>query len=148
MESGGQRTAGSNLLRSMPPAVVGVVVSGVLLAGTLAFLPWHQVDLGVVSASSTGLGAPDGVLGVLALLLALAVPGTVVATRVGGWRPPALPIELPVLLVGGSAASMALLVLKLLLHTEFLGAGSWLSLVFGGALVATSVRASRPVTEP
>lgn len=145
---GEHQVSGQSLLASVPLPVMGVAVSGVLLAGTLAFLPWHQVDLGLVSASSTGLGAPDSVLGILAFLLALGVAGVVVATRVASWRPPALPVELPVLVVGGSVLSVALLVLKLVLHTQFLGIGCWLSLAFGIALVVTSVRASRPVVEP
>jgi hypothetical protein len=56
-----------------------LILAGVaiLLAFDLLFLPWFEVSIGLgsleLSTSSTGTGAPDGWLGVFAVLACLAL---------------------------------------------------------------------------
>lgn len=133
------------VMKKIPLADRGVAASAVLLAGTLAFLPWHYVNLGFVSVSSTGLGSPDWFLGFLAFLVALGIAGAVVLPRVTSWKLPTLPLELPRLTVVASMVVMALLVLKLVIHAQFLGFGCWLALFLGAALVAASIASARSV---
>jgi hypothetical protein len=66
-----------------------LIMTGVafLLAIDLLFLPWFDISVGFgtfhVSAPSTATGSPDGWLGVLALLAALAVIADLALERLG-----------------------------------------------------------------
>jgi hypothetical protein len=115
----------------------------VLVIDLLA-LPWVDVSVGPLSYSSAGTGGPDGFLGVLALLLALAVGVDVV---LAGYAPA---VRLGALeafgrgrarLVAASAAGV-LVVVKLLLHPHpsYLGAGCWIALVLAAGLVVLTAR--------
>ena len=125
-----------------------VVAAGVLLAADLAFLPWHRIRLdrtverfGVQVPSfrldRTGLQDPNALLGIAALVVALAMVAHVLATRLHAALRPAAPAQL----VGG-AVVLGLVVAKLLAHNKFLGPGAWAGLVlaggvaFGGYLLA------------
>ena len=114
------------------------------LAIDLLALPWVDVSIGPYSYSSSGTGSPDGFLGVLALLLALAVAADVVLARV------APSVRVAALEAFGrgrarflaAAVAGALVVVKLLLHLHpsYLGAGCWIALVLAAGLVATTAR--------
>lgn len=121
-----------------------------LLAIDLLFLPWFDISVGAgalsISVTSTATGAPDGWLGILALLPALAV---IVDLAVEHMSPQT---SLPA--IGGSrtatrlalSATAALFVaLKFLFHIHFglFGIGFWAAVVLTAALVMAAAAANR-----
>ena len=118
----------------------------VLLVIDLLALPWFDVSVGPLSITSTATGAPDGWLGVLAVLAAIALVADLGVERLSPQtRVPAL---------GGSrattrfvlAAVCALFVaLKFLFHVHFslFGFGFWLAVVLTVALIVMAARAYR-----
>ncbi len=121
--------------------------AALLLAIDLLFLPWFDISVSFgtlhVSATSSGTGSPDGWLGVLALLAALAVIVDLAVERLTDTNLPA---------VGGSrattrlvlaVAAAAFVALKFLFHIHFdlFGFGFWAAVVLAAALVVSAVRA-------
>jgi hypothetical protein len=124
--------------------IVGVTF---LLALDLVFLPWFDYSFGfgpfTRSVTLSATDTPDGWLGVLGLLAALAVIADLVLDRLGATDLPAL---------GGSragtrlaliAAGVLFLALKFILHVHFnlFGFGFWAAVVLSIALVALGFRA-------
>ncbi len=117
---------------------------GFALAIDLLALPWVDFSIGPYSYTSSGIGSPDGVLGVLALLLALAVGADVLFARLA----PSLSVAAletfgrgrARLLAAAGAGVLVLLKLLLHLHPSYLGAGCWAALVFAVGLVVFTVR--------
>lgn len=124
-----------------------VSAAGALLAADLALLPWHRYRLGVdlerlgvdvpaFSLDRNGLQDPHALLGIAALVIALAMVVHVVAAKLH----PAVPRPGPAHLVAG-AVVLGLVVAKLIAHSRFLAVGAWAGLAlaaavaFGGYLV-------------
>ncbi len=113
--------------------------AGILLIIDLLFLPWHDIniDLGIVSASATrtAIESPDAFWGVLALLLTIAVVA-VAAIRV--FKPettlPDLPVTWDQALFFATIAVAVLLLLKLVVNTDYLGFGAWLGIILAAGL--------------
>ena len=129
-------------------------VSGtaLLLVIDLAALPWVDVSVGPLSYTRPGTGSPDGFLGILALLAALAVAADIVLARLA----PSVKVTAvenfgrTKARLAASAGALAFLLLKLVLHLHpsYLGAGCWAALVVGAALVAACYRSlAAPSTE-
>lgn len=131
--------------------LVGVAV---LLIVDLLLLPWFDISIGIgsfkVSATSSATGAPDGWLGVLAVLLSIALVADLALERLGN-------VELPA--VGGSRAQTRLVLaavaaglvgLKFLFHIHFslFGFGFWAGIVLAGALVVAAARARDALGSP
>jgi hypothetical protein len=122
----------------------------VLLIIDLLFLPWFSITVGAgafsISASSTATGAPDGWLGVLAVIAAIALlvdlgverlsPQTQMPT-IGASR-----VNTRFVLAAITAVFVAL---KFLFHIHFnyFGFGFWAAVVLTVALVVCSLRVSR-----
>ncbi|MGH2857777.1 MAG: hypothetical protein ACRDMJ_09855 [Solirubrobacteraceae bacterium] len=115
-----------------------------LLVIDLLFLPWFSFSAGPFSFTWTATDAPDGWLGVLGVLAALAL---IVDLGVERLAP-----QTRVPSIGGSrtqtrfalAAATALFVaLKFLFHVHFslFGFGFWLGIVLAAALVVLALRA-------
>ena len=111
-----------------------VAGAGIVLLIDLLFLPWHNIDVGILSVSRTGVQSPNSIWGVLALLLALAMVAVVAISRFTTAQLPDLPVPWPQAMFFAGIAVAALLLLKLLLETSFLGFGAFLGLVLGGAM--------------
>lgn len=127
-----------------------VAVLALLLVLDLLFVPWFSVSVSVGSliftASSTAVQAPDGWLGVIAVLASLAVIADLAIERLSpSSRLPA---------VGSSRAStrFALAIvaavcvaLKFLLHIHFtyFAAGFYLAVILAAALVYVTLRVSQ-----
>jgi hypothetical protein len=109
-------------------------IAGALLIVDLLFLPWHQIDLGIVSVSRTGVQSPNAAWGVIALLLAIAVVTVVVLVRLVEVALPSLPIAWSQATVIAAAVAAGCLLLKLLVETELLGFGAVLGLLLAGAM--------------
>jgi hypothetical protein len=133
--------------------ILGAVA--LLLAIDLLFLPWFDVTVGIgsfqVSATSSATGTPDGWLGVLAVLAALALVADLAVDRLGGAA------SLPA--VGGSRAStrLALAVVAavcvalkflFLVHFSLFGLGFWAAVLLTGALVVLAARQRDAVSRP
>jgi hypothetical protein len=119
------------------------IVAGVaiLLVFDLLFLPWFDQTISAgaqsVSITSTATGAPDGWLGVLALLAVVALLADLAIERLSPQT------QLP--MIGGSRAAtrtllawtgVGLLAFKLLIHLGSAGGiGFWGALLLGGGLV-------------
>lgn len=119
-----------------------------LLAIDLLFLPWFDISVGggaiSLSVTSTATGSPDGWIGVLAVLAALAVLGDLAIER--------LSPQTQVPAIGGSrtttrfilaAVAAGFVALKFIVHIHFslFGAGFWLAVVLTIAFVVSALRA-------
>jgi hypothetical protein len=124
------------------------VMGGValLLVIDLLFLPWFDIGFGPISITSTATGAPDGWLGVLAVLAAAGIIADLAIER--------LSPQTQVPAIGGSrattrlalAGTTALLVaLKFLFHVHFslFGLGFWGAVVLAAGLVLLAAKAHR-----
>ena len=128
------------------------IIGGValLLIIDLLFLPWFSISVGPFSADLTATDAPDGWLGILAVLAAIALIADLAVERTSPQT------TLPS--IGGSrtqtrfvlAAVTALFVaLKFLFHIHFseFGFGFWLAVILtvGFVYVAMQARSGRSV---
>jgi hypothetical protein len=116
-----------------------------LLAIDLLFLPWFDISLGPLgSATLTATDAPDGWLGILAVLAAVAVLVDIAIER--------LSPQTQVPAIGGSrtttrfilaVAAAGFTALKFLFHIHFdsFGFGFYLGVVLAAALVVVASRA-------
>jgi hypothetical protein len=109
--------------------------TGIVLIIDLLFLPWHSIDVGPFSASFTAIEERNAFLGVLALLLTIVI---VAATLVRVFKPetklPDLPVSWDRAIFFGTVAVLALLLLKLVLETDFLGFGAWLGILLAAGM--------------
>ncbi|MFN2607507.1 MAG: hypothetical protein ABR511_06370 [Acidimicrobiales bacterium] len=135
-----------------------VVVSGVLVVLDLVLLPWHRVSIGLgslpgVHVDRKAIESPDAGWAVAAMLLTIAVVAQVVLSHVAGDRLPRLPDTWGPVAPGrlamiGAVLVLALLVLKLLANTNFLGYGSWLGVILAGAAAYGGVAVERERRRP
>jgi hypothetical protein len=108
-----------------------------LLIIDLLFFAWHSYSFGPVSVDSSGTGAPDGLWGVLALIVAIVVLIDLGLARFS----PATQIPTTQLgrdLTRAAAAGLGLLflVIKFISNTGSSAFGCWLGLVLGIVVVA------------
>ncbi len=108
--------------------------AGIVLVVDLLLFPWHKVDLGILSVSRSAIESPNWFWGVLAMLVALAMVAVVVATRFTAAKVPDLPIPLGQAMFFAGIAVAALLLIKLVVETDFLGFGAYLGILLGGAM--------------
>jgi hypothetical protein len=112
-----------------------VLIAGVLLIIDLLILPWHNIELGgLVDVNRTGVQSPNAFYGVLALLLAIVMVGQIVAAKVANVKLPDLPIGWGQVHMIAGILVFALLLLKLVVETNFLGFGSYLGVILGAAV--------------
>jgi hypothetical protein len=124
-----------------------------LLVIDLLFLPWFTVSANIgivsVSASSTATGAPDGWLGVLAVIAAIALLVDLVVERLspqtqmpmfGGSRSQTR------LVLAGITAVFVLLKFLFHIHFSYFGFGFWAAVVLTAGLVFSALRVSRGQT--
>jgi hypothetical protein len=125
-------------------------LASVLLLLDLLFLPWHRISVGIgpfgFTSSRTGIQSPNGFLGLLAALVALAILARIVVSEFTAVDLPTLPVtwQLADLLAGAAVA--ALVVLKLVLETSFLSLGAWLAIPLAGAVLYGGYLRSRETT--
>ena len=119
--------------------------AGVVLFLGLLLLPWHKVELRVLgfsaSSSRTALESPNAFWGILAFLLVIAVVAALAVRRMTTVQLPELPIAWNQAIFYATIAILALLLIKLVAETNYLGWGAWIDLllaagmVYGGFLV-------------
>jgi hypothetical protein len=132
-----------------------VLIAGVLLIIDLLFLPWHRIKIGSVlgvsvpAVSRTGVQSPNGGYGVLALIVVLVMIGQIVAAKFTTAKLPNPPVPWERVHLIAGAVVAALLVLKLVVETDFLGIGAWLGVILGGAVAYGGFMISKePRTTP
>lgn len=119
-----------------------VAAAGALLAADLLLLPWHRyqldqslerfgVDVPTFHLDRTGVQDPNALLGVAALVVALAMVAHVVSAGLHA----AVPRPGQAHLIAG-AVVCGLVVAKLLAHNRFLGIGAWAGFVLAVAVAA------------
>jgi hypothetical protein len=109
--------------------------AGIVLLIDLLFLPWHNIDLGFVSASRSGIESPNSFWGILALLLTIAVVAVIAVTRLTTTSMPDLPVPLNRAIFIATIAVLALLVIKLISETSYLGFGAYLGILLAAGMV-------------
>jgi hypothetical protein len=137
-------------LKKLPLAERIMSLAALLLALDLFILPWHRISIGLgafgsVTASRSGVESPDGFIGILAALLALAIVARIVLTEFTSVELPTLPLPWPRADLIAGAALAALVVLKLLADTSFLSIGAWLAVPLAGAVAYGGYLGSRDV---
>ena len=117
-----------------------VLVAGVLLIIDLLFLPWHSIDLGGaakdlgVDTTQSGVQAPNGFYGVLALILTLVMVVQIVLDKLTAVALPNPPVPwAQVHMIAGILVAV-MLVIKLIAETDFLGFGAYLGVILGLAV--------------
>lgn len=108
--------------------------TGILLLIDLLFLPWHDIDFGIASATRTGLESPNSFWGILAFLLTIAVLAALAITRFSSTKLPDLPVPLHRAIFFATVAVLVLLLIKLISETDYLGFGAWLGLLLAAGL--------------
>jgi hypothetical protein len=113
-----------------------VVIAGALVVIDLLFLPWISISVPVIGTvvSYTGISAPNGFLGFLAALAAAAMVAQILVSKFTTAKLPDLPVPWPRAHMLGGIVVLALLLLKLLLHTNLLGFGAYLGILFAAGL--------------
>ncbi len=106
----------------------------------LLFFPWHHisVSLGVLGSYSNSYNALSSVntfWAFLALLLTIAILGVLVATKFTSAKLPELPVPLNQAIFYASIAVLALLLIKLVAKTDYLGFGAYLGILLAAGLV-------------
>jgi hypothetical protein len=129
--------------------VVGA--GGIVLLIDLLFLPWHHESVGVggvsISASQSATSSPDSIWGVLALLVTIAVVLDLALARFSPQtRLPTTQLGRDMTRTAAAGLALALLVLKLIVHTSYLGFGCYLGLVLAIAVVVAAYRTARGAT--
>src|SRR4030067_934698 len=107
-----------------------ILVAGVVLFID-GFLPWYNVDLGIVSVSRNGWESPGGIWSILAVLIGLAMAGVVAAKTIAGVAIPEHVGGLPwpkIHLPGGVAAPARVLI-KLLNESSYLGFAFYVGII-------------------
>lgn len=139
-------------LKRLSPAERYLALGGVLLLLDLVLLPWHRISVGIgpfaVTASRTGLESPNGFLGLLAALVALAVVARILLSEFTSVELPALPVSWAQADLIGGAAAAALVLLKLVAETSYLSIGAWLAVPLAAVMVYGAYLHSREAGAP
>ena len=117
---------------SLGQKIIGA--AGIILIIDLLFLPWHSVDLGFAEVSRSGIESPNSFYGILALIIAILMVVVVVMQAMAADKLPDLPVPYGRALFIAGVVTFALLLLKLVVETDFLGFGAWLGLICAAAL--------------
>jgi len=117
-----------------------IVIAGLILFID-GFLPWYDVDLGIVSVTRSGWESPGAFWSILAILLGIAMSGViavkaltegVIPDNVGG-------VTWPKILLGGGVATALLVLIKLLNESSYLGFGFYIGIICAAALAVGGV---------
>lgn len=94
-----------NLLNNGEKAVAG---GGLLMLIAGLFLPWWRLSIsGFGSATEGGFGQPGEIWSILAILISMALAGSIIAVKLGNVQLPALPSNLSWGQVYGGGGSLS-----------------------------------------
>ncbi|MHB8325399.1 MAG: hypothetical protein ACYDEA_12125 [Candidatus Dormibacteria bacterium] len=132
--------------KKLSPVDWVVGAAGLLLVIDLVALPWIDVSYAYgpfgASITASGVSGPDGFLGWLAVLLALAAVADLGLERLTTVQLPELPMAGPQLRAAGAVAALVLVLLEFILHLDprYLGFGCWLALVAAAVFAVAAIR--------
>lgn len=117
--------------------------TGLLLVVVLVVFPWHHVsaydmqmnvsfDAGAVNRSA--VQSPNAFWGILALLLTLAIVGSLFLRRLTDAELPSTPVPPSQLTFFGTIGVLVLLMLKFVIETSALGIGAFLAILLAGGM--------------
>ena len=125
-------------LKRLSPAERYMSLAGILLVLDLLLLPWHRISIGLgpfgVTASRTGIESPNGFLGLLAALVAVAVVARILVSEFTSVELPALPVSWQQADFIAGAAIAALVIVKLVAETSYLSVGAWVAIPLAAAM--------------
>lgn len=119
-----------------------LIAGGGIVMLIASFLPWYEVSVSFgefsASASANGWEAPGAIFSILAVLIAVALAGAVLAPKFGNVQLPALGsgITWGQAFVAGGGAALVLIVIKFLNESGSLSYGFFVGLVAAIALAA------------
>ena len=111
-----------------------VLIAGVLLIIDLLFFPWHKYPTLLGGVSRSGIQSPDSFYGVLALLVTVVMVAQIIAVKLANATLPDMPIPWGQVHLIAGVVVFVLLLLKLIVDTDFLGFGSYLGVLLAAAL--------------
>ncbi len=117
-----------------------ILAAGLLLIIDLLFFPWHKIEVGSavlglqVKVTRSGVESPNAFWGILALLVAAVMVAQIAVSRFTSANLPTLPIPWSRVHLIAGVAVLALLLIKLVAETDFLGWGAYVALLCGAAL--------------
>ncbi len=115
-----------------------ILVAGLVLLVD-GFLPWYSLDLGLVSFTANGWQDPGAIWSILAILIGAAMAGVIIAKAFTDVK---LPDEVggmswPKIHLGAGAAVLGLLLVKLLLESNYIGFGFYVGMLAALALAGS-----------
>ena len=114
-----------------------VGVGGIVLIIDLLFFAWHSYSAGPFSVDSTGTGAPDGIWGVLALIVTILVVADLALARFSpDTQIPTTQLGRDMTRAAAAGFGMLFLLIKFISNTGSSAFGCWLGLVLGIVVVA------------
>jgi hypothetical protein len=119
-----------------------LIAGGGILMLIASFLPWYKVSFSVAqigfstSVSRSGWQSPGGIWSILAVLLAVAMAGVVIARLANVALPDLGSVTWGQAMLGGGVAVAVLVVIKLLNHSSNLSFGFFLGIIAAVALAA------------
>jgi hypothetical protein len=126
-----------------------VLGAGVLLILDLLAFPWHKITVaGIISVNRTGIQSPNSFYGILALLLVIVMVVQVAVSKLSTAKLPDLPIPWSQVHLIAGIAVFALLLLKLLVETSYLGFGAFLGLLLGAGVAFGGFTISQEARRP
>src|ERR1700730_455330 len=107
-----------------------------LLIIDLLFFAWHSYSFGPVSVDSSGTGAPDGIWGVLALIVAIVVLGDLLLARFSpDTQIPTTQLGRDLTRSAAAGFGRLFLLIKFVSNTGSSAFGCWVGLVLGVIIV-------------
>jgi hypothetical protein len=119
-----------------------LIGGGAIVMFIASFLPWYKVsfDIGEISGSISrnGWESPGAIWSVLAVLLALALAGSIVAAKLGNMRLPDLGSGLTwgIVYLGGGGLVALFILIKLINESSSLSFGFFIGIVAAVAIAA------------
>ncbi len=119
-----------------------LVAGGGVLMLIASFLPWYKITLGIegiarISVSRNGWESPGALWSLLAILIAVAMAGSIIGQRFGNMRLPNLgSITWGMAYLIGGGLVVVLVLLKLLNESSYLSFGFYLGIIAAAALAA------------
>lgn len=137
-------------LKRLSPGERYMSLAGVLLFLDLLILPWHRISVGIgpfsATASRSGIESPNGILGILAALVAVAVVARIIVSEFTSVELPALPVTWHQADLMAGAAIAALVALKVVAETSYLSIGAWLAIPLAAVMGYGAYLRSRELT--
>jgi hypothetical protein len=107
-----------------------------LLIIDLLFFAWHSYTIGPISIDSSGTGAPDGLWGVLALIVTIVVLGDLLLARFSPeTQIPTTQLGRDLTRAAAAGVGLLFLLIKFVSNTGSSAFGCWLGLVLGIVIV-------------